>query len=63
LLPGNTVRLARESSANKVNWLKVVASALSDISIPPDIRPVFSEYLLAKWINFDLPFAGHPCPF
>jgi len=43
-LPGNTVRLARESSGNKINCFKAVLSAFSDISIPPNIRPVFRQY-------------------
>jgi len=61
-LPGNTVRLTRESSGNKVNWLEVVLSAISDIFVSPHVRPVFSEHLLAENVIFNLPLTRHSSP-
>jgi len=62
LLPGDTERLTRESSANKVNWFKVV-STFSDVSVFGDIGPMFREDFSTIFVNFHLPFACHPSPF
>jgi hypothetical protein len=60
-LPGNGKRLARESSANKVNWLKVCVSALSHVSELWDVGPVCCEDSLTVFIYLHLPRAFHAC--
>jgi len=60
-LPGKTVRLARESSGNNVNWFEVVFSAFSDISESLNIWQASVQHALAVIIDLDLPHALHSC--
>jgi hypothetical protein len=65
-LPGNTRRLARWSSGNKVNRLNrssfhFVQEAM-DISVPLHVRPVLLEHLLAELVSFHLPDRLHSGP-
>jgi len=58
-LPGDTIRLARESPANKVNWCEFVLSSDSDIVyilVFWNIRPMFRKYSTAPGIDLYLPF-------
>jgi hypothetical protein len=47
--------LARESSADNVNGLEVVDSALSNVCISLRIGEMFRQYLSAILVNFNLP--------
>ena len=58
-LPGDTVRLARESSANNVNWFEVVTSTFSDILMPPHIWPMFSQHFVTIIVVVALPRTRH----
>lgn len=50
---------ARESSANNVNWFKVVSPTFSDVAISLYLRPMFSKDTLAKVVNLNLPETVH----
>jgi hypothetical protein len=54
---GEADGLARESSANKINWLNV--RYLLNIAVPAQAWPVLRENTLAVHIFFDLPSARH----
>jgi hypothetical protein len=54
------VRLARESSANKVNCFEVMCPAFSDVTILRHLRPVFRKHALAIVVNLHLPGTFHP---
>jgi hypothetical protein len=55
--------LTRETTADNVNGFKVVPSALSDISLPVDVWPMFGEHSVCIIVDLHLPFAGHSSPF
>ena len=59
-LARETVGLARESSANKVNWLEVVGSDFAHVSESDDVGPVRCENFVAVVIYLHLPFYLHP---
>jgi hypothetical protein len=61
-LPGDTVRLARESSANNVNCSEFVTLHLSYVGYPPHVRPVFCQNAAAIVVNFHLTGALHAGP-
>jgi hypothetical protein len=50
--PGEAVRLARESSGNKVNWSIIVSFQVVDVVADGQVRPVFFEHSLG--IGFSL---------
>jgi hypothetical protein len=50
--PGKAVRLARESSGNKVNWSIIVSFQVVDVVADGQVRPMFLEHLLG--IGFSL---------
>jgi len=62
-LARETVGLARESSANKVNWLEVVSSDISDISISGHGWPMLFQYPIAVGVILNLPQHAHPSTF
>jgi hypothetical protein len=61
LLPGNTERLARKSTANKVNWFGV--NDCADVSVELHLRPVLVEYLLTVGVYLTLPRYLNACAF
>jgi hypothetical protein len=60
--PGVGNILARESTADNVDSFKVVASALADVALSMDVRPMFGEHSVCVVVNFHLPFADHSGP-
>jgi hypothetical protein len=63
--PGEAVRLARESSGNKVNWSIVVSSEFVDVVADWHVRPVFLEHPLCVVFTLAeghcLDAASHAC--
>jgi hypothetical protein len=51
--------LAGKSSANNIDSLKVMPSALLNISLSVDSWPMFGEHFSCVIIDFYLPFANH----
>ena len=62
-LPGMTERLARISSANKVNCREILRGKGFEVSPTRHRRPVLFEDSVAVFINFNLSFASHSGPF
>lgn len=60
---GEAMGLAGESSANKVNWLEVVSSDISDISISGHGWPMLFQYPIAVGVILNLPQHAHPSTF
>jgi hypothetical protein len=59
----NTDRLARKSSADKINGLDEFPIDAPDVVVTGDVRPVFFEDLPAILVNFDLRYTSESCPF
>jgi hypothetical protein len=55
--------LAGETSANNIDPLKVVLSALSDIAFSVDAWPMLFKDFRCVVIDFYLPFANHASTF
>lgn len=54
------VGLAGETCGNEINGLEVVCSAVSNVSKPGNMGPVFFEYFCRIIVNLRLPLADHP---
>ena len=61
-LPGNTERLAGESSGNKVNWAELPWFVCSDVIVLRHLRPMLIQYAAAPLVNLAEPNGFMPEP-